>query len=241
MNILLLGYGKMGQLIDELATAQGHHVVERIHVDNRELLETLDPKTIDVAIEFSQPEAAVENIKWCLQRQIPVAVGTTGWLDQKPEIDAYCSQHKGTYLFASNYSIGVNIFFRLNEYLAQLMASQAYEVSTKEIHHTSKKDAPSGTSITLAEGILKHLTQKKKWVNHSTNQPDELAIVSERIDPAPGTHEITYTSPVDTIEIKHTAHSREGFARGAIAVAEWLKDQKGIKTMNEFLESKFQA
>ncbi|NVK85212.1 MAG: 4-hydroxy-tetrahydrodipicolinate reductase [Cytophagia bacterium] len=239
MKILLLGYGKMGQLIDKLATEKGHEVVGKINIDNRHELEHLNSSNVDVAIEFSQPEAAVENIKWCLEHQIPVAVGTTGWLDKRAEINAYCKEKNGTYLFASNYSIGVNIFFKLNEYLAQMMADQGYAITTKEIHHTSKKDAPSGTSITLAEGILKHVTSKKNWVNHETNDAQELEIISERIDPAPGTHEITYSSPVDTIEICHTAHSREGFAKGAIAVAEWLKDQKGDKTMDEFLASKF--
>lgn len=239
MNILLLGYGKMGQLIDQLATAKGHQIVGKINIDNRHELENLNVTSVDVVIEFSQPEAAIENIKWCLDRQIPVAVGTTGWLDRRDEINQYCAEKNGTYLFASNYSIGVNIFFKLNEYLAQMMAEQEYQVSTKEIHHTSKKDAPSGTSITLAEGILKHLSTKQKWVNRKSDKAGELEIISERIDPAPGTHEITYSSPVDTIEIKHTAHSREGFAKGAIAVAEWLKDQKGVKTMDEFLESRF--
>lgn len=239
MKILLLGYGKMGQLIDKLATEKGHEVVGKINIDNRHELEHLNSSNVDVAIEFSQPEAAVENIKWCLDHQIPVAVGTTGWLDKRAEINAYCEEKNGTYLFASNYSIGVNIFFKLNEYLAQMMADQGYAVTTKEIHHTSKKDAPSGTSITLAEGILKHVTSKRNWVNHETNDAQELEIISERIDPAPGTHEITYSSPVDTIEICHTAHSREGFAKGAITVAEWLKDQKGVKTMDEFLASKF--
>ena len=239
MKILLLGYGKMGQLIDKLATAKGHEVVGRINIDNRNELAQFNSSNVDAAIEFSQPEAAVENIKWCLERQIPVAVGTTGWLAKKAEIDSFCEANNGTYLFASNFSIGVNIFFKLNEYLAQMMADQDYSVTTKEIHHTSKKDAPSGTSITLAEGILKHVTSKKSWVNQETDNAEELEIISERIDPAPGTHEITYSSPVDTIEICHTAHSREGFAKGAIAVAEWLKDQKGVKTMDEFLESRF--
>jgi len=239
MNILLLGYGKMGQLIDKLATEKGHTIVGKINIDNRHELDQLDSSNVDVAIEFSQPEAAAENIKWCLERQIPVAVGTTGWLDKRDKINAYCEEKNGTYLFASNYSIGVNIFFKLNEYLAQMMADQGYSVTTKEIHHTSKKDAPSGTSITLAEGILKHVSSKKSWVNHETEKAEELEIISERIDPAPGTHEISYSSPVDTIEIKHTAHSREGFAKGAIAVAEWLKDQKGVKTMDDFLETRF--
>ena len=239
MKILLLGYGKMGQLIDKLATAKGHEIVGKINIDNRNELDQFNSSNVDAAIEFSQPEAAVENIKWCLERQIPVAVGTTGWLDKRAEINSFCQENNGTYLFASNFSIGVNIFFKLNEYLAQMMADQDYSITTKEIHHTSKKDAPSGTSITLAEGILKHVTSKKSWVNQKTDNAEELEIISERIDPAPGTHEITYSSPVDTIEICHTAHSREGFAKGAIAVAEWLKNQKGVKTMDDFLESRF--
>jgi 4-hydroxy-tetrahydrodipicolinate reductase len=239
MKILLLGYGKMGQLIDKLATAKGHEIVGKINIDNRNELDQFNSSNVDAAIEFSQPEAAVENIKWCLERQIPVAVGTTGWLDKRAEINSFCEENNGTYLFASNFSIGVNIFFKLNEYLAQMMADQDYSVTTKEIHHTSKKDAPSGTSITLAEGILKHVTSKKSWVNQETDNAEELEIISERIDPAPGTHEITYSSPVDTIEICHTAHSREGFAKGAISVAEWLKNQKGVKTMDDFLESRF--
>lgn len=239
MKILLLGYGKMGQLIDKLATAKGHEIVGKINIDNRNELDQFNSSNVDAAIEFSQPEAAVENIKWCLERQIPVAVGTTGWLDKRAEINSFCEENSGTYLFASNFSIGVNIFFKLNEYLAQMMADQDYSVTTKEIHHTSKKDAPSGTSITLAEGILKHVTSKKSWVNQETDNAEELEIISERIDPAPGTHEITYSSPVDTIDICHTAHSREGFAKGAISVAEWLKNQKGVKTMDDFLESRF--
>ncbi len=237
MNILLLGYGKMGQLIDQLATEAGHQIVAKINIDNRQDLESIDSNSVDVAIDFSQPEAAVENIKWCIDHQIPVAVGTTGWLDKKNEVDAYCKLHDGTYLYASNFSIGVNLFFKLNEQLAQLMNSQSqYTVKTKEIHHTHKLDAPSGTSITLAEGILKHLERKSDWVNHKADADEALEIISERIDPAPGTHEISYSSEVDTIEIKHTAHSREGFAKGAIAVAQWLKDQSGVKSMNDFLK-----
>lgn len=236
MNILLLGYGKMGQLIDKLATADGHHIVGKINVDNSADLASIDTKNIDVAIEFSQPTSAIENIKWCIDHNIPVAVGTTGWLDRKSEVDDYCIQNNGTYLFASNFSIGVNLFFKLNKYLAKLMDSQAqYEVKTKEIHHTQKLDAPSGTSITIAEGILDSLSRKKNWINKETEVSDELSIVSERIDPAPGTHEVDYSSTVDTIEIKHTAHSREGFAKGAIAVARWLKDQQGVKSMDDFL------
>lgn len=237
MNILLLGYGKMGQLIDKLASGQGYVIVGKINIDNRQELEQFDRNSVDVAIDFSQPEAAVENIKWCIDRKIPVAVGTTGWLGQKEEVDAYCQANDGTYLYASNFSIGVNIFFKLNEKLAQLMNGQGYKISTKEIHHTQKLDAPSGTAITLAEGIINNNQEKSKWVNETSSQKEELEILSERVDPTPGTHIINYDSPVDNIEIKHTAHSREGFAKGAIAVASWLKDQNGVKTMDDFLDS----
>lgn len=237
MKILLLGYGKMGQLIDRLATEAGHQIVAKINIDNRQVLDALDKSLVDVAIDFSQPEAAIDNIKWCIDHKIPVAVGTTGWLSQKEEVDTYCQNNHGTYLYASNFSIGVNLFFRLNEQLAKLMNSQKqYAVKTKEIHHTQKLDAPSGTSITIAEGILKHVDRKSNWINSETEIDSELEIISERVDPAPGTHEISYSSAVDTIEIKHTAHSREGFAKGAIVVAQWLKDQKGVKSMNDFLK-----
>lgn len=236
MRILLLGYGKMGQLIEQMAQGQGHEIVGRINIDNREQLANFSKENADVAIDFSQPEAAVDNIKWCIDQQIPVAVGTTGWLEQKDAVDAYCREKNGTYLYASNFSIGVNIFFKLNERLAQLMNGQKYDISTKEIHHTQKLDAPSGTSITLAEGIVNNSEGKSKWVNEASTNPDELSIISERVDPTPGTHIINYDSKVDSIEIKHTAHSREGFAKGAIAVATWLKDQSGVKSMDDYIE-----
>jgi len=237
MNILLLGYGKMGQLIDQLATKAGHQIVAKINIDNREELDDLNLSLVDVAIDFSQPEAAVDNIKWCINHNIPVAVGTTGWLDRRAEVDSYCSERGGTYLYASNFSIGVNLFFKLNKQLAKLMNTQKqYSVRTKEIHHTQKLDAPSGTSITIAEGIIEQLDDKTNWVNKEAAASEELEIISERIDPAPGTHEVSYSSTVDTIDIRHTAHSREGFAKGAITVAEWLKDQKGVKSMDDFLQ-----
>lgn len=237
MNILLLGYGKMGHKIDELAQQKGHSIIGRINDENRKDLSDLSTDQIDVAIEFSQPDAAPGNIRWCFENGIPVAVGTTGWLDQKETLDEECIASGGTYLYASNFSIGVNLFFKLNEYLAQLMQHQEqYDIFTKEVHHTAKKDAPSGTAITLAEGILKHLSNKTHWLNEKTKDPKALSIVSERIDPTPGTHEIVYSSAIDSIEIRHTAHSREGFAAGALAVAEWLKDQKGVKNMEDYLK-----
>lgn len=237
MNILLLGYGKMGQMIDEMATDQGHHIVGRIHIDNQSTLAELDTTAIDVAIDFSQPSAAISNIKWCIDHQIPAVVGTTGWLDQKEEVDAYCQKKGGTYLYASNFSIGVNIFFKVNEFLAKLMDGKAgYRASMKEIHHTQKLDAPSGTAITLAESIVDNNAELNKWTNEASDKKDELSIISERIDPTPGTHEINYNSEIDTIDIRHTAHGRKGFAQGAIMVAEWIADKKGVLSMDDFMQ-----
>lgn len=237
MKILLLGYGKMGQMIEKLALEKQHSIVAKITEDNRADLENLSSGAADVAIDFSQPSAAPANIKWCIDHSIPVVVGTTGWAAHKAEVDQYCKDHNGTYLVASNFSIGVNLFFKLNKFLAKLMNSQSdYEVSMKEIHHTQKLDAPSGTAITLAEGVMENIPKKTKWVNEASDKPKELSIISERVDPAPGTHSIQYISRIDSIEITHTAHSREGFAMGALLVAEWLPKQKGIKTMEDFLQ-----
>jgi 4-hydroxy-tetrahydrodipicolinate reductase len=238
MNIVLLGYGKMGKLIGELATERGHQIVAKIDLENQDLRNALDPKTIDVAIEFSQPEAALENIRWAITQGIPVLSGTTGWLAHMPEIEALTHQHQGTFFYASNFSIGVNVFFKVNELLAQLMnETNGYQVAVEEIHHTAKKDAPSGTAITLAEGILKHYTKLKSWnlVGENPNSPESLPITSKRIDPAPGTHHIRYTSAIDNLEITHTAQSRHGFALGAIQVAEWILEKKGVLSMNDYL------
>lgn len=238
MNIALLGYGKMGKLIGELAIERGHQIVAKIDLENQDLRNALDPKTIDVAIEFSQPEAALENIRWAITRGIPVLSGTTGWLAHLPEIEALTLQHQGTFFYASNFSIGVNVFFKVNELLAQLMnETNGYQVAIEEIHHTAKKDAPSGTAITLAEGILKHYSQLKTWnlVGENPNNPSSLPITSKRIDPAPGTHHIRYTSAIDDLEIIHTAHSRQGFAQGAIQVAEWVLGKKGVLSMDDYL------
>jgi 4-hydroxy-tetrahydrodipicolinate reductase len=238
MNIVLLGYGKMGKLIDELATNRGHHLVAKIDQDNQEIRNALDPKTIDVAIEFSQPEGALDNIRWAITQGIPVLSGTTGWLAHLPEVEALTHQHQGTFFYASNFSIGVNIFFKVNELLAQLMnETNDYQVAIEEIHHTAKMDAPSGTAITLAEGILKHYSKLKSWnlVGANPNNPESLPITSKRIDPAPGTHHIRYTSVIDDLEIIHTAHSRHGFALGAIQVAEWILGKKGVLSMDDYL------
>lgn len=240
MNILLLGYGKMGQLIDKFATRQGHSIAAKIHINNREELDNLDTTSVEVSIDFSQPEAAVGNIKWCIDRGIPAVVGTTGWLSQKSAVDEYCQAHNGTYLYASNFSIGVNIFFKLNEVLARYMNGKTdYKAGIKEIHHTQKLDAPSGTAITLAEGIIDNQDELSGWKNEATEEAGILPVISERVDPAPGTHIIRYDSAIDRIDIRHTAHSREGFAKGALMVAEWIAGRKGILTMDDFLRPLF--
>lgn len=238
MNILLLGYGKMGQLIGQIAESRGHHLLAKINLDNREELMILDPKSIDIAIEFSQPEAAIQNIKWALERNIPVLSGTTGWMEGKLEIEKLTHDRNGTFFYASNYSIGVNVFFKVNQFLAKLMnETGGYKASVEEIHHTAKKDAPSGTAITLAEGIIDSINALEKWhlIEDQNENEHALPITSKRIDPAPGTHIIRYQSEIDTLEISHTAHSREGFALGAILVAEWIPGKKGVLSMDDFL------
>ena len=234
MKILLVGYGKMGKVIEGIALKRGHTIAGRIDIDNQDELLTADA---DVAIEFSHPDAAFENVKKCLQLGFPTVCGTTGWLSKKSEIEQLCAAKEGTFFYASNYSPGVNIFFKVNEYLAKMMnAFGTYDVRMDEIHHTQKKDAPSGTAITLAERILSQLQRKKKWVDTDNDKSDEIVIKSFRIDDVPGTHVVSYESAIDNIELKHTAHSREGFALGAVMVAEWLPGRKGVLTMDDFLK-----
>ncbi|WP_276374745.1 4-hydroxy-tetrahydrodipicolinate reductase [Chryseolinea sp. H1M3-3] len=233
MEIILLGYGKMGKIIERIAVDRGHHIAARIDVDNAAEFATAKG---DVAIEFSHPDSAFENVKKCIERKLPVVCGTTGWLKRKPEIEALCKKMDGTFFYASNYSLGVNIFFKLNEYVARMMNNfSEYEISLDEIHHAEKKDAPSGTAITLAEGILNNVSRKKKWVKEKTGKAEDVYIESFRIDEVPGTHVVKYESAIDDIEIKHIAHSREGFAKGAVMVAEWIKEKKGVYSMDDFL------
>lgn len=237
MRVLLLGYGKMGKAIEQIALGRNHTVPFKIDIDNREQLSSIDRSKVDVAIEFSSPESAYENLKFCLEKNIPVVCGTTGWLDKRKEIEDMCRAKGGAFFYASNYSVGVNLFFHFNKILARIMKGYPqYSVSMEEIHHTEKKDAPSGTAITLAEGVLENYPDKKKWVNHDTSSPEELSIISKRIEKVPGTHTIFYNSPVDTIEIRHTAHSRHGFAEGAVIAAEWLADKKGVFGMDDMLK-----
>lgn len=234
MKIILLGYGKMGKTIERIALQRGHEISARIDVDNQDDVLTMQG---DVAIEFSHPSSAFENVRFALKKNIPVVCGTTGWLARKSEIDELTTELDGAFFYASNYSLGVNIFFKLNEYLARVMESfPEYDIELDEIHHMQKKDSPSGTAITLAEGILKNVSRKQSWVNDSTDETSELAIKSFRIADIPGTHMVKYNSAVDDIEIKHTAHSREGFATGAVLVAEWIRKQKGVLTMDDFLK-----
>jgi 4-hydroxy-tetrahydrodipicolinate reductase len=234
MEIILLGYGKMGKTIEKVALDRGHEISARIDIDNATEFETASG---DVAIEFSHPDAAFDNVKKCIEKRLPVVCGTTGWLDRKTEIETLCKQNNSAFFYASNYSLGVNIFFKVNEYIARVMNNlPEYEIEMDEIHHAEKKDAPSGTAITLAEGIIKNVKRKKKWVKRKTGRPEDLFIESFRIDQVPGTHVVKYESPIDDIEIKHIAHSREGFAKGAVMVAEWLKDKHGIFTMDDFLK-----
>lgn len=235
MNIALIGYGKLGKAIEQVALAKGHSIGLIITSKNTHELNATNLKSIDVAIECTNPESAVSNILTCLQHQIPVACGSTGWLQQLPTIVSTCEEKGGCFLYASNFSIGVNLFFAINKYAAGLMARQAYKVDIKEIHHTQKKDAPSGTAITIAEQIIEQHNQYTQWVNTSATQQNELAIISERIDPAPGTHIVNYHSSVDSIQLIHTAHNRQGFAEGAVLAAEFIAHKKGIFTMTDVL------
>jgi 4-hydroxy-tetrahydrodipicolinate reductase len=237
MKIALLGYGKMGKAIEEIALQKGFDIVLRIHDQNLNELTKQSLQKADVAIEFTSPQSAVHNILLCFDAGIPVVCGTTGWLAQMDMVQQKCKEHDGTFLYASNFSIGVNIFFELNKKLAELMKHQLnYNVSIEEIHHTEKKDAPSGTAITLVEEIIKTSQQKHKWVNKISDSPDELSIISKRIDPAAGTHSVKYSSDVDDIEIIHTAHNRKGFAAGAVLAAEFIFDKKGLFNMKDVLD-----
>lgn len=236
MKIALIGYGKMGQAIEEIAVKKGHEIVLKINIENVEDLTCENLQKADVAIEFTGPDSAVENLKICFDAGVPVVCGSTGWLKKWDEIKKVCEEKNASLVYASNFSIGVNLFFELNTYLAKLMQHyDEYDVKMEEIHHTQKRDAPSGTAITLAEQIMQNLPQKKQWINRESSNKQELQIISERIDPAPGTHKIKYTSAIDDIEIIHTAHNRVGFAGGAVKAAEFLIGKKGIFNMKDVL------
>ena len=235
MKILLLGYGKMGKTIERIAVERGHNIVGKIDIGNRAELEALNKEDVDVAIEFSSPESAFDNIKYCLEKGWPVVSGTTGWLRNKEAVTEICNKNNGAFFYASNYSIGVNLFFKLNRQLAKLMNGREYKTSMTEIHHIHKLDAPSGTAITLAEGIIHEIPQLKDWVLAPESNGTSVSIKAERLGEVPGTHMIKYDSEVDSIEITHTAHSREGFALGAVISGEWLPGRVGVFGMDDLL------
>jgi len=236
MNIALVGYGKMGKAIEEIALANGHTIGLKIDLDNAADLNAQNVVGIDVAIEFTGPHSAFDNVMKCLSLGIPVVCGSTGWLENYEKAKTFCEAQNGTLIYASNFSIGVNLFFEVNKTLAALMAKHTnYEVSLHEIHHTQKKDAPSGTAISLAEQVISNNSSKRTWVNEKPDVANELFIESERTDPYPGLHEVKYSSEIDDIIITHNAHNRNGFALGAVLAAEFIKDKKGIFTMTDVL------
>jgi 4-hydroxy-tetrahydrodipicolinate reductase len=245
MKIALIGYGKMGQTIHRLMQQQGDEAALVIDFANRHELAAKHLGEADVAIEFTGPETAFGNVRTCLEAGVPVVCGSTGWVHRMDEVRAICEANRGAFFYASNYSIGVNIFFALSRYLSKLMATRPqYEVRIEEVHHTQKLDHPSGTAITLAEGILQNFTKKKTWEAHlqtTENEPfapseNSLGILSKREGNVPGTHIVIWQSEVDTIEISHTAHSREGFAAGALAAAHWLVGRQGCFGMQDLIE-----
>lgn len=236
MKIALIGYGKMGHAIETIAIQRKHTIVLKISIENTEENTVENISKADVAIEFTGPDSAFDNINKCFEAGVPVVSGSTGWLQRYEEAAWNCKAQNGALLYASNFSIGVNIFFEVNKKLAQLMASQTdYNVTVEETHHTQKKDAPSGTAITIAEQILAVNPFKKQWINTHSEKISDLEIISKRIDPAPGTHKVLYQSETDDIEIIHTAHNRTGFALGAVLAAEFLYGRRGVFGMSDVL------
>ncbi len=244
MKIALLGYGKMGKIIEKIATDRKHEIVLKIDENNQEELTAENLQNADVAIEFTTPSSVRHNLSACLDAGTPVVVGTTGWYGNIDEVKQECNEQDGTILYASNFSVGVNIFFHVNKVLAKLMNNYPYyDVQVEEIHHTQKLDSPSGTGITIAEGIIENIDAKKNWVNvlvtddnndaADSVKSDELLIESLRIDSVPGTHTVIYDSEVDSIEFKHTAHNRNGFALGAVLAAEWVQGKKGFYSVQD--------
>lgn len=238
MKIALFGYGKMGKVIEKIALERGHEISAK--VSSQQPKESFDLSTTDVVIEFSRPESAIENIEFCLSHNLPVVIGTTGWYDDFDRLESMCQSSHGALLHATNFSVGVNIFFQLNKVLAKIMNNQQdYSAEVVEIHHTEKLDAPSGTGITLCEGIIDETKQYKHWKNVKKSQIEDeqaLSIESLRLPEVPGTHEVKWSSSIDTIELKHTAHSREGFGLGAVIAAEWILNKHGVFTMQDVLK-----
>jgi 4-hydroxy-tetrahydrodipicolinate reductase len=236
MKIALIGYGKMGKAIETAALARGHEIIACF--DSTHPLDEEQLEQADVAIEFTRPELALQHINICFDNNIPVVVGTTGWYDDLKQVKKSAKKHRQALFYATNFSLGVNLFFEINKKLAKLMNPQLqYAVKIEEIHHTQKLDSPSGTAITIAQQIIKKLADKKNWVNEESTAPSDLSIISKRIENVPGTHTVSYTSSVDSIAITHTAFNRSGFAQGAVLAAEFLKGKKGVFTMKDLLNS----
>jgi 4-hydroxy-tetrahydrodipicolinate reductase len=246
MKIALLGYGKMGKIIEKIALSRKHEIVLTIDHDNLHDLTPENLQKADVVIEFTMPASVLSNIEHCFNADVPIVVGTTGWYDKIPEIKQRCEEGDHTLMYASNFSVGVNIFFHVNRLLAKMMNNYPhYDVQVEEIHHIQKMDAPSGTAITIAEGIIENLDSKSEWVNVLTTDDksddeavgaNQLLIESMRIDSVPGTHTVIYDSEVDSIEFKHTAHNRNGFALGAVLAAEWVHDKKGFYSVEAMFD-----
>ena len=237
MNAAIIGYGKMGKEIEKILTERGHRVILIIDQDNTADLDAEHLKGVDVAIEFSTPQTAYSNIVKCIECHTPIVCGTTAWLDRYDEVKRLCEAKQGAFFYASNYSIGVNLTFRLNEMLARMMNRfPEYDVTLEEVHHTQKKDAPSGTAITLAEDIVSNLDRKKRWINGMTTVPEELEVQAIRRSVVPGIHTVTYESEADVITLSHNAKSRRGFALGAVLAAEFIQNKTGVFSMNDLLE-----
>lgn len=236
MKLALIGYGKMGHAIEKIAVARGHEIVCIIDANNTSDFDSDAFRSADVAIEFTTPATAYDNCQRAFAQGVKVVSGSTGWTSRLPEVKQLCNEGKATLFYSSNYSIGVNVFFAVNEFLAKIMNKfSQYDVDMTEIHHIHKLDHPSGTAITLAEGILGNLERKTSWSEDSNSSSETLKIVAERKGEVPGTHIVKYTSPVDKITIEHEAFSRDGFALGAVVAAEWLKDKNGFFGMNDML------
>ncbi len=237
MKIALVGYGKMGKAIEEIALKRGHQIVSIVDVNNYDDFDSDAFRSADVAIEFTMPNSALNNYRQCFAQHVPVVAGTTGWLENLPEIKAACDNGQQTFFYASNYSLGVNIFFAVNEYLAKIMNDfPMYDVNMEEIHHIHKLDSPSGTAISLAEGILNNIDRKKSWKEAEETNSEEIKITSYRKGEEAGHHIVTYDSDVDNIQISHYAKSRKGFALGAVVAAEFLCGKKGFFTMKDMLK-----
>ena len=236
MKIALFGYGKMGKEIEEIALQRGHEVALKIDINNAETFSKEELKKCDTAIEFSTPHTVIANMNKCFDTGVPIVVGTTGWYDKADEMKKICKEKNGCLFYSSNFSVGVNVFFKVNEYLAKMMNNYPeYKISIEEIHHIHKLDSPSGTGISLANQVIQNIPKKTKWVNAETEKENELEIISKRENEVPGTHTVKYISAIDNIEIMHKAHSRKGFALGAVLAAEFVKDKKGVYDMNDLL------